>query len=234
MKRSRTSKIWLIHKDELQNILDTSKSKVEVLEKLGYDGYNGNHRTLLNRIIEEGLDETKLNQNRENWKKSHVKNMCKNNKTDLKDILKEKSNFARSHLKRKLIEEEILEYKCSECGISEWNGKEISLQLDHINGVNNDNRIENLRFLCPNCHSQTETFSGKRHKKWKLCIDCGKEITSKSLRCRSCSSKKSNKKQRKFEVEKEELEKLLTEMSLVKIGKSLASLIMQLEIDVKD
>ena len=53
------------------------------------------------------------------------------------------------------------EYKCEICGISEWQGKELSLQLDHINGINNDNRIENLRLLCPNCHSQTETFSGR-------------------------------------------------------------------------
>ena len=50
-------------------------------------------------------------------------------------------------------------YKCKECGISEkWNNKPIILHLDHINGINNDNRLENLRFLCPNCHSQTDTY----------------------------------------------------------------------------
>ena len=49
-------------------------------------------------------------------------------------------------------------YECTECGISAWRGKPLSLQLDHINGVNNDNRQENLRFLCPNCHSQTSTY----------------------------------------------------------------------------
>jgi transposase-like protein len=52
---------------------------------------------------------------------------------------------------------------CSGCGIGpEWNGKKLTLQLEHINGVYNDNRIENLTFLCPNCHSQTPTFSGKK------------------------------------------------------------------------
>jgi Zn finger protein HypA/HybF involved in hydrogenase expression len=53
------------------------------------------------------------------------------------------------------------EYKCTCCGIKEWNGKSITLEIDHINGDNTDNRIENLRYLCPNCHSQTETYKGK-------------------------------------------------------------------------
>jgi len=53
------------------------------------------------------------------------------------------------------------EYKCSECGICNWNGKDIVLEIDHINGINSDNRVENLRYLCPNCHSQTSTYKGK-------------------------------------------------------------------------
>jgi predicted RNA-binding Zn-ribbon protein involved in translation (DUF1610 family) len=52
-------------------------------------------------------------------------------------------------------------YKCEECGISEWNGKPIILDLDHINGNSNDNGLENVRLLCPNCHSQTDTYKVK-------------------------------------------------------------------------
>ena len=72
-----------------------------------------------------------------------------------------------ARLKERLVKEGILEYKCAECGISKWNNKPLSLHLDHINGINNDHRIENLRFLCPNCHSQTDTYAGKnrKHKK---------------------------------------------------------------------
>jgi hypothetical protein len=62
----------------------------------------------------------------------------------------------------------ILEYgeQCSICNmLPMWHGKFLSLQVDHINGINKDNRPENLRLVCPNCHSQTETFAGKKHRK---------------------------------------------------------------------
>jgi 5-methylcytosine-specific restriction endonuclease McrA len=65
-----------------------------------------------------------------------------------------------------------VEYKCNSCGVSEWKHRDgllkpISLELEHINGVNNDNRIENLEFLCLNCHSMTDTFRGKNKYKSK-------------------------------------------------------------------
>jgi hypothetical protein len=65
---------------------------------------------------------------------------------------------------RMIRDHNLLPSQCSECGIfSKWNGKELTLHVDHINGVNSDNRIENLRCLCPNCHSQTATY-GSRNK----------------------------------------------------------------------
>ncbi|MFM8435430.1 MAG: HNH endonuclease [Planctomycetia bacterium] len=64
-------------------------------------------------------------------------------------------------LKHRLIREKIFEYECSSCGISDWNGKAITLQLDHINGDSSDHRKDNLQLLCPNCHSQTETWCGR-------------------------------------------------------------------------
>ena len=53
-------------------------------------------------------------------------------------------------------------YACLWCGLTEWRGHPLVLHLDHINGIHNDNRFENLRLLCPNCHSQTETYSNRR------------------------------------------------------------------------
>jgi 5-methylcytosine-specific restriction endonuclease McrA len=64
-------------------------------------------------------------------------------------------------LKKRLIKEGIKENKCDICGITEWNGKLISMQLDHINGDSHNHKLENLRMICPNCHSQTETYCGK-------------------------------------------------------------------------
>lgn len=85
----------------------------------------------------------------------------------LPEILVEDSTYTNStRLKIRLLREGLLEAKCYEadCGLTEWKGRPISLQLDHINGDNLDHRIENLRLLCPNCHSQTETFAGKNKR----------------------------------------------------------------------
>lgn len=71
---------------------------------------------------------------------------------------------SRQNIKQRLIRAGILENRCQECGLSEWRGKRLSVQIDHINGIRNDNRLENLRMLCPNCHSQTETFAGYNKK----------------------------------------------------------------------
>lgn len=64
-------------------------------------------------------------------------------------------------LKKRLIKEKVLEYKCALCGLFEWNKKEISLHLDHIDGDSHNHKLKNLRLLCPNCHSQTDTWCGK-------------------------------------------------------------------------
>jgi len=71
----------------------------------------------------------------------------------------EGSTANRSEVKKHLIQSGLLDHRCAECGAEPiWNGKPLVLILDHINGINNDNQLENLRFLCPNCNSQTTTF----------------------------------------------------------------------------
>lgn len=81
------------------------------------------------------------------------------------------SQHATEFVKKRILKDTIFEYKCACCNIYEWLGKEIVLELDHINGKSNDNRIENLRFLCPNCHSQTPTFRGRGIKGKKKVSD---------------------------------------------------------------
>ena len=83
-------------------------------------------------------------------------------KIKLNEIINNKVKFSRCQLKKRLIYSGLLEYKCVKCNnTGEWMGEKISLEIDHINGVNDDNRLENLRILCPNCHSQTPTFKNK-------------------------------------------------------------------------
>ena len=82
------------------------------------------------------------------------------------DVFVENSTYARHHIKRRIVEDNKIEYRCSCCGIGpEWNKKPMPLILDHINGKNNDNRIENLRFVCSNCDSQLDTYKSRNRKK---------------------------------------------------------------------
>jgi len=138
--------------EQIKYLVDTSTSIGEICQKLNYTKTGYNFKRIKERITSEGLT---ITSNR--W-------VCGNHRVPLEDILVENSEYTNNfRLKIRLVQEEKLEYKCKTCGnLGEWMGKPLSLQLDHINGVNNDNRLENLRFLCANCHSQTETYCGKK------------------------------------------------------------------------
>lgn len=103
--------------------------------------------------------------------KGHVRNYSEASKIahrlngkerPLEEILVEHSTYDNTvYLRMKLFCSGLKEQKCECCGLTEWYGKPIPLQLHHINGVHDDNRLENLQILCPNCHSLTENYAGK-------------------------------------------------------------------------
>jgi AcrR family transcriptional regulator len=85
--------------------------------------------------------------------------------TPLDEVLVDGRRFHRGSLKRRLIDAGLKDDACEDCGLSEWRGRPIVLALHHVNGRPTDNRIENLRLLCPNCHSQTPNFAGRNARR---------------------------------------------------------------------
>lgn len=120
-------------------------------------------------------------------------------KFPLSEIMVENSTYSSiTRLKRRLVDENILEYKCAKCGNNgDWMNEKLVLQLEHKNGVNNDHRKENLEFLCPNCHSQSKTYAGRNRKTEKNRCKCGAEIKRKSKMCVKCRNEYLKQKNRK-------------------------------------
>ena len=148
------SKVYQVSDEDFIKIIQQSNTYSDCLRALGLGTNGGSSTDILKRRIKE-LDCSVDHFNQKNKQAYQAK-------YSLDEILVENSSYANiASLKRRLINENRLEYKCAICGLTNWLNKPISLQLDHINGINNDHRITNLRFLCPNCHSQTDTFAGK-------------------------------------------------------------------------
>ena len=138
--------------DILPKVIKDCQSMADVLRAVGLRDHGDNHKTAKRYIKEMGLSTDHFVKN-----KGGSDSVC----TD-EEIFCKNSKVARHTVKRRIKSKKLLEYKCAKCdNEGRWMNKPLSLHLEHKNGVSNDNRLENLEYLCPNCHSQTSTYGGK-------------------------------------------------------------------------
>lgn len=165
------NKIYKLSDEQFVELLKKSSTISEVLFKLGYTvkGNSWGYSQVKRRMDDLNLDHSIFKG------KSAIKTTKLNN-IKKEDILKENCKHQRTVLRRYIIKNNLIPYKCAICGCTEWQGKTLSLELDHINGINNDNRLENLRFLCPNCHSQTSTYGSRNQQLNNSKYDISEEL----------------------------------------------------------
>ena len=139
-------------KQWLEELCKESTSQRQVLEKAGRSQGGSTSNTLKKKIQEFNIDISHFN----------IKNQNDREKYSLEEVFCKDSPVTQKMLRGYVTRHNILEYKCEKCGCDgHWQNGIISLEIDHINGDNKDNRIENLHYLCPNCHALTETYRGR-------------------------------------------------------------------------
>ena len=161
------AKLNKIDIDKLREVVLNVKSAAEACRSLNLTDNGGNLTRLKKLIKSKDIDTSHWTG--QLWSKGKtciddVRIPSKENAYDMAFSQNSKANP--STIKKIIISKKLLPYKCSICDNGPiWNGKELKFQLDHINGIRTDQRIENLRLVCPNCHSQTDTFCAKNKKR---------------------------------------------------------------------
>ncbi len=146
---------------ELKEAIASSYSFAEVLRKLNLRNAGGNYDLLKRRIQTLDIDTSHFIGRA--WLRGKENPFIR--QRALEEILVQDSTYVSTqNLKKRLIREGIFEHRCMSCGLDTWMGNTIPLEIDHINGDRRDNRLENLRLLCPNCHALTATYRGKNKK----------------------------------------------------------------------
>jgi len=172
-------------KEEAQEAIQASRSYSEALRKLGLRPAGGNHATLKKYASAWAIPTDHFDQNWAN------RNRFGQARIPLAEILVERSTYSRPHLKERLFEAGLKQPICEVCGQDEiWRGSRMALILDHVNGRGDDNRIENLRIVCPNCNATFDTHCGRKNRLPRAereCGRCGKSFVVRYATHRYCS-----------------------------------------------
>lgn len=145
-----------MEKDILEKIIKESDTIHSVLVKMGKNTSAASYKLFHRKVKKYEIDTSHFLSRKEITAKQFREGNLK--KIPTNELFTEKSTISRHNVKNRIISENLLNYECSMCGNDgNWNGSKISLILDHINGINNDNRLENLRFVCPNCNATLDT-----------------------------------------------------------------------------
>lgn len=148
--------------EQLRDAVSSSVSIAGVLRNLGIRPAGGSHAHISRRIIERGYDTTHFTGQRTNHGSSHRGGPAKRQWDEIL-ILRSTGQRAKPHLLNRALIEMGRTYECAKCGCGKmWCGDPIALQVDHKNRNWLDDRPENLTFLCPNCHSQTDGWCGRK------------------------------------------------------------------------
>lgn len=144
--------------EEFKKAVAESLSVSGALKRLGLIAAGGAYKSFYRKVKDLGISTSHFTG--QLWSKG--RKLGYNPKKDLNDILSNRVPYSSTNsLRKRLLRDGIFTHVCSSCNNTEWLGVSIPLELDHINGINSDNRLENLRLLCPNCHSLTPTHAGK-------------------------------------------------------------------------
>ena len=216
--------------EEFKKSVEESYSIAQALTKLGLSPRGGNYRVFKKFQKLYNIDTSHFTG------QGHMKGKTHNfNTVPLSEILVKDYEYSSNKLRKRLISEGLKKHRCECCGLTEWLGEPIPLELDHIDGDHSNNLFENLKILCPNCHAKTPTYRGKnkknknsesiitkkeriRTKKVYNCSSCGVELSGKCKTdlCHSCHSKSQRKVER---PPKEQLIKEIGESSYLSVGR---------------
>jgi hypothetical protein len=172
-------------KDDILKAVLKAECMSDVMRNLNLLPQSGHFTNIKNRIKEYNIDTShflsaiEIRKQRTNGKSGNL--FVQRPLNEILIILDKGKKLDNRNLKKRLINEGIFQNCCNNCGISDiWMGKKLSLEPDHINGINNDYRLVNLRLLCPNCHAISDTYCSKNRKSAirveKFCIRCNRQF----------------------------------------------------------